>query len=75
MKKVGLKHFTIFTGEHLCWSLFLIKLQAFVLGSWEQYDVNLVQNVPYCSLDMNSFDKNNINKRYLKTGSVNGFCQ
>ena len=23
-----LKHFVIFTGKHLCWSLFLIKLQA-----------------------------------------------
>ena len=27
--KVGvLKNFAIFTGEHLCWNLFLIKLQA-----------------------------------------------
>ena len=24
-----LKNFAIFTGKHLCWSLFLIKLQAF----------------------------------------------
>ena len=23
-----LKNFVIFTGKHLCWSLFLIKLQA-----------------------------------------------
>ena len=28
-KKAALKNFTIFTGKHLCWSLFLIKLQAF----------------------------------------------
>ena len=28
MKKGVLKNFTIFTGKHLCWSLFLIKLQA-----------------------------------------------
>ena len=27
-KQVFLKYFTIFTGKHLCWSLFLIKLQA-----------------------------------------------
>ena len=28
--KVGfLKNFAIFTGNHMCWSLFLIKLQAF----------------------------------------------
>ena len=25
-----LKNFTIFTGNHLCWSLFLIKFQAFI---------------------------------------------
>ena len=28
-KKAVLKNFAIFTGKHLCWSLFLIKLQAF----------------------------------------------
>ena len=28
-KKAVLKHFAIFTEKHLCWSLFLIKLQAF----------------------------------------------
>ena len=28
-KKAVLKHFAIFTGKHLCWSPFLIKLQAF----------------------------------------------
>ena len=27
--KAVLKNFTIFTGKHLCWSLLLIKLQAF----------------------------------------------
>ena len=28
--KIGvLKHFTIFTGKHLSWRLFLLKLQAF----------------------------------------------
>ena len=27
-KKVALKNFANFTGKHLCWSLFLIKLQA-----------------------------------------------
>ena len=28
--KIGvLKKFAMFTGKHLCWSLFLIKLQAF----------------------------------------------
>ena len=25
MKKAALKNFAIFTGKHLCWSLFLLK--------------------------------------------------
>ena len=28
-KKAALKNLAIFTGKQLCWSLFLIKLQAF----------------------------------------------
>ena len=28
-KKANFKNFAIFTGKHLCWSLSLIKLQAF----------------------------------------------
>ena len=28
-KKATQKNFAIFTGEHLCWSFFLIKLQVF----------------------------------------------
>ena len=28
-KKGVLKNFAVFTEKHLCWSLFLIKLQAF----------------------------------------------
>ena len=40
-----LKNFAIFTGKHLCWSLFLIKLQAFrqetaaKVFSWECCDI------------------------------------
>ena len=30
-KKAVLKNFAIFTGNHLCWSLFLVKLQIFSL--------------------------------------------
>ena len=29
LKKVVLKHFQIFTGKHLSWSLYLIKFKAF----------------------------------------------
>ena len=32
VKKAVLKSFAIFTGKHLCWSHFLIKLQAFRKG-------------------------------------------
>ena len=33
--KIGvLKHFAIFTGMHLCWSLFQIKLPAFIFNFW-----------------------------------------
>ena len=35
MKKAVLKNFAIFTGKHLCWSLFLIKLLAFKVFSNE----------------------------------------
>ena len=31
IKEAFLKNFAIFTGKHLCWSLLLIKLQAFKL--------------------------------------------
>ena len=32
-KKAVFKNFAIFTGKHLCWSLFLIKLQALWRGT------------------------------------------
>ena len=34
VKKDFLKNFANFTGEHLCWSLFLIKLQVFKSATW-----------------------------------------
>ena len=33
-KKAVLKNFAIFTWKHLCWSLFLIKLQAYRLQAY-----------------------------------------
>ena len=39
-KKVVLNHFPIFTGKHLCWSLFIIKLQAFMPASFLKRDSN-----------------------------------
>ena len=32
-KKSVLKNFAIFTGKHMCWIFFLIKLQAFTAAS------------------------------------------
>ena len=40
MKKAVLKHFTIYTGRHLHWSLFLIKLQGFSPATLLKRDSN-----------------------------------
>ena len=39
-KKAVLDNFAIFTGKQLCWSLFLIKLQAFKLATLLKRDSN-----------------------------------
>ena len=39
-KKCVLKNFTLFTGKHLCWSLFLIKLQSFSPSTLLKRDSN-----------------------------------
>ena len=40
-KKAVLKNFAIFTGKHLCWSHFLIKLQAW--SSYWSFTVNVAK--------------------------------
>ena len=40
-KKTALKHFAIFTGKYLCWSLFLIKLQALKPPTLLKRDCNI----------------------------------
>ena len=35
IKKTVLKNFVIFTGKHLCWSLFLLRLQVFRTNFYE----------------------------------------
>ena len=40
MKKAVLKNFTMFTGKHLCWGLFLIKLPVFRLATLLESDSN-----------------------------------
>ena len=39
-KKSALKNFANFTGKHLCWGFFLIKLQAFRPGIFLKRDSN-----------------------------------
>ena len=46
-KTGALKNFAIFTGKHLCWNLFLIKLQ-----DWKY---NTVFSYEYCKIFENSF--------------------
>ena len=61
-----LKNFALFTGKHLCWSLFLIHLQAFrpatflERGSSMCFPVNIatptqVFSCAYCEIFKNSF--------------------
>ena len=39
MKKGVLKNFANFTRKHLCWNLFLIKLQAFSCEIFENFKI------------------------------------
>ena len=51
--KIGiLKNFAIFTGKHLCWSFFLIKLQAF---RPEKETPTQVFSCEYCEIFKNTF--------------------
>ena len=58
-KKGVLKNFAVFTGKHLCWSLFLIELQAFrpaaLLNGYTRYLRLLVKPgpVPWTSTQKN----------------------
>ena len=64
-KKAVLKNFAIFTGKHLCWSLFLIKLQALrpiLKNIWERLLLILVYPVekrPILNKNKNSYDFQN----------------
>ena len=44
-KKAALRNFAIFTGKHLCWSLFLIKLQAFKCFSMNIAKTSILRNI------------------------------
>ena len=55
MKSTVLKIFAIFTGKHLCCSLFLIKLQAFRHAIYEKETVTQVFSYEYCEIFKNTY--------------------
>ena len=55
MKSTVLKIFAIFTGKHLCCSLFLIKLQAFRHAIYEKETVTQVLTYEYCEIFKNTY--------------------
>ena len=58
MKKAVLKNVAIFTGKHLCWSLFLIKLRAFRPATILKRDSNTGVSFEYCEVFKNTYLKN-----------------
>ena len=56
VKKAALKIFAIFTGKHLCWSLFLIKLQSFRHCNFIKKDFNTeVFSRENCEIPKNTY--------------------
>ena len=54
--KIGvLKNFTTFKEKHLCWSLFLIKLQAWRPTLYQKEILTQVFSYKYCKIVKNSF--------------------
>ena len=54
--KIGrFKIFAIFTRKHLCWGLFLIKLQTFRLATFLKSDFNTGVSCGYCRTFKNTF--------------------
>ena len=54
----SIKHFAIFTRKHLCWGLFLIKLQAFRPATFLKRDSDV--SCGYCELYKNIFFTENL---------------
>ena len=50
-----LKNFAIITGKHLCWNLFLIKLQSWRLQLYQKETPIQVFLWEYCKIVKNSF--------------------
>ena len=49
------KIFAVFTGKHLCWGLFLKKLQTFRLPTFLKSDSNTGVSCGYCRIFKNTF--------------------
>ena len=54
-KKIVFKNFAIFTGKHLCWSLFLIKLQTSGLQLYQKEIPTQVFSCEICELFKNTY--------------------
>ena len=55
VKKAVLKNFAIFIGKHQCWSLFLIRLQAFRPATLSRKDSNTGVFLWYCEIFKNTY--------------------
>ena len=56
----SITNFAIFTRKHLCWGLFLIKLQAFRPATFLKRDSNTGVSCGYCEIFKNSFFRENL---------------
>ena len=68
MKKVVLKNFAIFTGKHLCWTLFLIELKA-------RRSATLLKETPtqVFSVNILKFIKNTYFEEHMRNTASNSF--
>ena len=64
-KQAVVKNLSIFKGKHLCWSLFLIKLQAFRSATWHNFIKNRFQH--------RRFSVNIV--KFLKTPILKKICE
>ena len=55
IEKAVLRNFSIFSGKHLCWSLFLIQACNFI-----KRDSNKVFSREYCEIFKNTYSKENL---------------
>ena len=65
-KKGTLKNFTIFTGKHLFWDIFLLKLQACRPATLLKRDSNTVFSREFCEI----FKKTYLGEHLRTTASV-----